>query len=277
MECNVDIHEATAAQTCVFPQHIQAIACDLDMTLALSRQPVEQSMAQVLCELSWHMPLAIVSGGAFHLFEYQLTPYVDARANREQIYLLPTSGARRYEFINDAWQCVQAHDLGDEDKRMAIASLTKRAHELGLWLDDSMVQGDRIEDRGGQITFSALGQLASRARREAWDPQRVKKNALARLVAQDLPHLTVKTGGSTSVDVIAPGINKGFAVRLLAELWHIDVSSIAFFGDRMQKDGNDWPAAQEGAYAIHVNNPDETYTVLSAWAQTLAQRKLCQS
>lgn len=272
MDIQVDIHEASAASSLVLPAHIQAVACDLDMTLALSRQPVTDAMAEVLCKISWHMPLAVVSGGAYHLFQYQLIPYLEHGAQLTNITLLPTSGARQYNYRDGQWQCTQSHDLSYTDKQAAIQSLTTRAHELGFWLDDNMVKGERIEDRGGQITFSALGQLASRQEREAWDPNLEKKNALATLVAQDLPHLTVKTGGSTSIDVISPGIDKGYAVRALAKMWQINVSDIAFFGDRMQQDGNDWPAAQQGTYAIHVNNPDETYAVLAAWLHELETR-----
>ena len=68
--------------------------------------------------------------------------------------------------------------------------------------------GERIEDRGSQITFSALGQNAPVEAKEAWDPTNEKKNRLAQAVATDLPHLAVRSGGSTSVDISARGIDK---------------------------------------------------------------------
>ena len=77
-------------------------------------------------------------------------------------------------------------------------------------------------------------------------------------VATDLPHLAVRSGGSTSVDISARGIDKSFAVQELARILGIDVHQIIFVGDRMDPDGNDYPAAVAGTRAVRVTGPADT-------------------
>lgn len=94
-------------------------------------------------------------------------------------------------------------------------SLERHARELGLW--EQQVWGPRIENRGSQITFSALGQFAPVAAKQAWDRDNTKKQALVEAVKADLPHMRVRAGGYTSVDVSECGIDKAYAVRKLTQ------------------------------------------------------------
>lgn len=149
-----------------------------------------------------------------------------------------------------------SHDLSDEDCAKAKESLERNAREQGIWA--THVWGERIEDRGGQITFSALGQLAPVEAKEAWDPTNEKKNRLACAVAAELPNLEVRPGGSSSVDISQRGVDKSFAVRELADILDIEVGQIVFIGDRMEPDGNDYPAAKAGTRAVKVNGPADT-------------------
>ena len=151
---------------------------------------------------------------------------------------------------------VFAHDLSEEDRAKAYESLERNAREQNIWL--THVWGERIENRGSQITFSALGQLAPIEAKEAWDPTNEKKNRLARAVAADLPYLEVRPGGASSVDISAKNVDKSFAVRELADILGIEVDQIVFVGDRMDPDGNDYPAARAGARAVKVTCPNDT-------------------
>ncbi|MBT1166690.1 HAD-IIB family hydrolase [Bifidobacterium simiarum] len=241
---------------------IDAIGFDLDTTLAISKQPMTDEMAEAFSALTRRMPCAVVSGGKYQLFERQILSRIGDMADRTNLHLMPTSGTRYYAWDGTAWRCRYAHDLDPADRDAAIASLTRHAKELGLWLADDQVRGERIEDRGSQITFSALGQMATPAAKEAWDPDRRKKNALAAAVAADLPQLTVRSGGSTSVDVVAKGIDKSYAIRRLSGLLDVPVARIGFVGDRMDPDGNDYPAAAAGTFAVHVTRPQDTLNVI---------------
>ena len=50
---------------------------------------------------------------------------------------------------------------------------------------------------------------------------------------KDVPHLAVRSGGSTSVDISNRGVDKAYAVRKLADMLGVTVGQIAFVGDRM--------------------------------------------
>ena len=76
---------------------------------------------------------------------------------------------------------VFSHDLSDEDRAKAKESLERNAREQGIWA--THVWGERIEDRGSQITFSALGQLAPvEARRLGTPPTRRRTDWPVRLL-----------------------------------------------------------------------------------------------
>ena len=86
-----------------------------------------------------------------------------------------------------------------------------------------------------------MGQLAPTEAKEAWDPTNEKKNRLARAVAADLPHLEVRPGGASSVDISEKNVDQN-----------------VFVGDRMDPDGNDYPAARAGTRAVKVTCPNDT-------------------
>ena len=223
---------------------VRLIAFDLDNTLARSKKPMKDDMAECFSALTSLIDVAVITGGKYALL------------NRSHLHLMPTSGTRYYRWGGSDWAPVFAHDLSADDRAKAYESLERNAREQGIWL--THVWGERIEDRGSQITFSALGQLAPIEAKEAWDPTNEKKNRLARAVAADLPHLEVRPGGASSVDISEKNVDKSFAVRELADILGITVAQIVFVGDRMDPDGNDYPAAKAGTRAVKVTCPNDT-------------------
>ncbi|MEJ5922315.1 HAD-IIB family hydrolase [Bifidobacterium thermophilum] len=237
----------------------KAIAFDLDGTLARSKKPISQDMADCLTALTHRLPLAVITGGQFSLVHSQILDMLDDRACKANMHLMPTSGTRYYHWDGDTWACVYEHNLSAAERDEAISSLQRHAKEQGIW--ESHVWGERIEDRGSQITFSALGQSAPLEAKEAWDPTNEKKNRLAQAVSADVPDLAVRSGGSTSVDISLRGVDKAYAVRHFADALGIQVSQVVYVGDRMDPDGNDYPAVKAGTMAIRVSGPEETLLV----------------
>lgn len=240
----------------------KAIAFDLDGTLARSKKPISQDMADCLTALTHRLPLAVITGGQFSLVRSQILDMLDDRACKANMHLMPTSGTRYYHWDGEQWTCVYEHNLSVAEREAAISSLKRHAQEQGIW--ESRVWGERIEDRGSQITFSALGQLAPLDAKESWDPTNEKKNRLAQAVSADVPDLAVRSGGSTSVDISLRGVDKAYAVRQFAEALGIDVGQIIYVGDRMDPDGNDYPAVRAGTMAIRVAGPEDTLSVCNA-------------
>ena len=67
------------------------------------------------------------------------------------------------------------------------------------------VWGEVIEDRGSQITFSALGQQAPLDEKKQWDPDFTKRKRMKAMLDKLIPEFSVRLGGSTSVDVTKHG------------------------------------------------------------------------
>lgn len=170
------------------------IAFDLDGTLAESKQPIGQETAELLAKLLDLVGVAVISGGDWPQFEAQVVSRLPIRADVRQLFIMPTTGTKLYRFT-DAWKPVYA-DVFDPDERRRIL----QAFELAPWevgLPDERTWGERIEDRGSQITFSGLGQEAPLDAKKAWDPDFAKRKALQAALRSRLPELSVNVGGST--------------------------------------------------------------------------------
>ncbi|KFI55544.1 HAD family hydrolase [Bifidobacterium sp. UTCIF-37] len=249
--------------------HTRLVGFDLDNTLANSKLPMKPQMASRFSELTRRIPVAVITGGRYSLVVSQILDVLEDRAILANLHLMPTSGTRYLRWNGHEWSCVFSHDLDADQRARAAASLERHAREQGLWLEH--VWGERIEDRGSQITFSVLGQQAPLEAKQAFDPTGELKERLARAVADDLPDLKVHAGGYTSVDVAGRGIDKAFAIRELAACTGIQVADIVFVGDRMTPGGNDYPAAEAGAMGVAVSCPADTIRFVDGLLERLPE------
>jgi len=245
------------------------VAFDLDDTLAPSKGAISPRMGELLIELAERVEVAIISGGQLQQFRSQVVdrlPVADA-AVLDRFHLLPTCGTQYYRVTADGVRTVYAHALTDDEKQRALAAVEEEARRLGLW--ESETWGDILEDRGSQITFSALGQKAPVAAKMAWDPTGEKKNALRDAVAVRIPDLEVRSGGSTSVDITRRGIDKAFGMRQLSEQTGIPLDDMLFVGDRLDEHGNDYPVLAMGVTCHAVTGWEDTISYLEQLIPTL--------
>ena len=137
----------------------RVLAFDLDGTLAESKSAITPRMAGLLVRLLDEVQVCIISGGAFPQFQTQVLDYLDATPGQlAKLNLMPTNGTRYYLYRDENWREIYSEDLPEATKRTVIDVLTEGAKTLGLW--EEKTWGDIVEDRGSQITFSALGQQA---------------------------------------------------------------------------------------------------------------------
>lgn len=240
--------------------HIMAF--DLDDTLAPSKSPLPDRMGALLSRLLDVVPVCIISGGQFGQFSMQVVDQLTG-ASREgfgRLHLMPVTGTQYYRFVDGGWKQIYAENLSDEEKRRALAAVETMARELGYW--ECQTWGPILEDRGSQITFSALGQAAPVDAKRAWDPTGEKKNRLAAAVSELLPELAVRSGGSTSVDITRKGIDKAYGMRKLSEMTGIGFPEILFVGDRLDPDGNDHPVMALGIPTHGVKDWEDTAAYL---------------
>lgn len=236
------------------------VAFDLDDTLAPSKSPVEPRMLDVFARLLERTTVAVISGGNFEQFEAQLVARLEAAGlaeeTLERLHLLPTCGTRYERREGGAWRTIYRESLSEEERSAALTALREEAERLGLW--ESTTWGEILEDRGSQVTFSALGQRAPVAEKQAWDPDGSKKNQLRAAVAARLPELEVRSGGSTSVDITRRGIDKAYGMKKLAEHTGTALEDMLFVGDRLDPDGNDYPVKALGVPCHAVEGWEDT-------------------
>lgn len=236
---------------------VRVLTFDLDDTLAVSKSRVDPRMADLLARLLSRVDVCIISGGRFEQFDTQVLRHLSLDDHaRRRLHLMPTCGTRYYRWDEGAWREVYAEDLSEADRRRVIDVLSQGAKELGLW--EPQPWGDIIEDRGSQITFSALGQAAPPEAKYAWDPDGSKKRALRDYAAGRLPDLEVRGGGSTSVDVTRKGIDKAYGMRKLLEVLDLTMDDVLFVGDRLDEGGNDYPVKAMGVPCLAVSGWEET-------------------
>lgn len=224
---------------------VRLVAFDLDDTLAPSKSPLPPRMGTALAALLDEVPVAIISGGHFGQFTSQVLENLEATEDQlSRLHLLPTNGTRYYRRSGGEWVRLYAHDLQPEERERTLALVEAKAKELGLW--EERTWGPILEDRGSQITFSALGQEAPVDAKRAWDPTGEKRERLRAALEPLLPELEVRSGGSTSVDITLRGVDKAYGMKRLSEHTGIDLDDMLFVGDRLDEGGNDYPVRALG-------------------------------
>lgn len=246
------------------PVDARLIAFDLDDTLAPSKSPLPAAVASVLSRLLEQASVAVISGGQIGQFREQVIEQLTDASSEglSRLYLMPVTGTQYWRFTDGAWAKLYEDGLSDEEKSAALAAIESTAKELGYW--EEQTWGPILEDRGSQITFSALGQRAPVDAKKAWDPTGEKKNRLAAVVQQQLPQLSVRSGGSTSIDITRAGVDKGYAMERLVGVSGIPIDDMLFVGDRLDPDGNDYPVVRTGVRTHAVAGWEETVAYLEA-------------
>ena len=237
------------------------IVYDLDGTLAASKSPLDAEMAGLLHELLGILKVAVISGGAWKQFEEQLLSNLPRDERLANLSLLPTCGTQFFRYGAD-WKKVYSEDLAADEKARIESSLEKAASEAGY--KPQKLWGEQIEDRGSQITFSALGQEAPLAEKDKWDPDFAKRKKIKAILDRLLPEFSVRMGGATSIDVTKPGIDKAYGIRKLRDILGLSLKEMIFIGDALFVGGNDYPAEEAGVVSIPVRGPNETKRVTEA-------------
>ena len=235
------------------------IVFDLDGTLAKSKSPLDAEMAKLLHALFDVASVAVISGGSWAQFEAQVLSHLARDERLKKLSLLPTCGTKFFAY-DVGWKELYSEDLSADDKKQILGALKSAISEAGL--EEKKTWGDVIEDRGSQITFSALGQEAPLDAKSKWDPDFVKRQKIKAILDELIPEFAVRLGGTTSVDVTKLGIDKAYGIHKLRDILGISLEEMLFIGDALFVGGNDRPAMDAGVTSIQVRDPDETKRVI---------------
>jgi HAD superfamily hydrolase (TIGR01484 family) len=238
------------------------IVFDLDGTLAASKAAIDPEMATLFAALLDVVRVAIISGGALPQFKTQVIAHLPAGATLANLSLLPTCGTRFLVYDGGDWKLLYAENFTAEEKKKIIDALNDAVDRSGFKAEKTW--GEAIEDRESQITYSALGQAAPLDAKEKWDPDFSKRKKIKSLLDPMLPDFAVNLGGSTSIDITKPGIDKAYGIRKLRDVLKIEIAEMLYVGDALFPGGNDYPARTTGATCIQVRDPNETKRVIEA-------------
>lgn len=242
----------------------QLVIFDLDGTLAPSKSPMEADMAKLIVALLAQKKVAVISGGGYPQFQAQfLAVLPGATDNYSNLYLLPTSGTRMYTW-KGGWYQAYAENLLPKEKDRIMTALSSALKAIN-YEKPARQYGELIEDRGSQITFSALGQNAPLALKQEWDPNRSKRERIVAILKDKIPEYDTRIGGTTSIDITRRGVNKAYGIRRLEEVLHLPLESILFVGDALFHGGNDYPAKATGVDCVQVSGPEETKKLVQSW------------
>lgn len=241
---------------------MKCVVFDLDGTLTESKQAIAADMASRLKRLLQRYDVAVISGGAWPQFQSQLLAYLDLdKAEAARLYLFPTSATSFYLHVDGAWQAMYAEQLPPDDRDRIIAAFhqafadTKFEQPRKTW-------GPQLEDRGTQVTFSALGQRAPVDAKRSWDPTFQKRLIVMERLIQLLPDFEVRTGGSTSIDVTKKGIDKKYGIEQIERQLGVPIAEMVFVGDALFPGGNDHAVKATGVATVAVSGPAETLSFI---------------
>ncbi|MDP3947955.1 MAG: HAD-IIB family hydrolase [bacterium] len=242
------------------------IIFDLDGTLTESKSDMDAGMSRLLCALLAKKPVAVIGGGKYELFQQQLLKKLRCPKDRlGRLYLFPTTSTAFYRYGKRGWRRVYVHTLTRGARRRIFRAFQKVLRELD-YAPPATVYGKVIEDRGTQVTFSALGQdvvrvlgeKGVRLKKEWKKKHTALKMEIARRVQRELPDLEVRAAGYTSVDVTQKGIDKAYGIRQIRKHLNVPVRDMLFVGDALEPGGNDYAARRTGVRCVPVSGPRAT-------------------
>jgi len=195
----------------------------MDQTIAPARQPIRPEMFNLLSSLE--EDIVIVSGQEVEKIKWQ--------SNNLPAITLGQNG--NHTISNDGEELWNIKLTKDEVAEIEehIAKLIDLLPEVPnpVW--------NPIENRGGQITFSPVGNTAPVEIKMKYDPDREKRNALLQAVPFVSENLIVKIGGSTSLDYIHKDRHKGTNVQKIIDYMQWSKDECIYFGDGLFPGGND--------------------------------------
>jgi phosphomannomutase len=233
----------------------RVIVCDMDGTLAKSRQPAESEMLAAIEKISKNYAFVIITGGKLSLIQDQITSLI--KDSGVKLYLFPTSGNQFWIYLNGEYENIYQNKMNTDDQNLILNSIIGCINRFNL----TPFTDDQIELRESQITFSILGRNAPYELKANYDPNGIKRKLFVEYMKENNQRLAsdfeVRIGGTTSIDFTYKGMDKGFGLIKIKEHFQVDNREIIFFGDKCFEGGNDWEIAREVPF-VQVKDEYET-------------------
>lgn len=237
------------------------IVFDLDGTIAESKMSLSDEMGDLLCNLLKHIPVGVISGASFVQFESQFLTNLRCSGLYDSLHLFPVNGSAYYRWTGESWNPVYFEKLNDDEKK----EIRSAVHDALIKFPEAYEQevyGERLEDRGSQMTYSALGQKAPIDIKKSWDIDLKKRLNFAEHLQVLLPEFEVRIAATTSVDITRKGVDKEYGIRKIEKYLDFSKDQILFVGDSLSEAGNDFPVKRYGVETVAVKNVPETMSLI---------------
>jgi hypothetical protein len=247
------------------------IIADLDGTLTESKKDMDAEMSDLIMNLLEYRDFAVIGGGRYEQFKNQFIKNLPHKPDRlSRLYIFPTCATALYRFENNEWRQVYAENLTEQEIEMIRGAFEKALKQADFQKPETLY-GEMIEDRGTQVTFSALGQRAPIELKSKWDPDQKKRMLIKSHLAPLLPGFEINLGGMTSMDVTRRGINKAYGIRKIKEYCGYDFGEMLFIGDALFEGGNDHPVVETGVDCLQVSGPEETKRIIKQLIEAIKE------
>ena len=222
---------------------------DVDGTLTPSRTRIDESFRTWFLDFCIRNEVYLVTGSDYKKTQEQLGDDI----LHQTVRVYSCSG-------NDVWV------KGRRDSTSIWQAQEDLLSTLEMFLSSSkfpIKTGKHIEHRPGALNFSVVGRNASISDRKSyveWDTKTKEREKFAKKLNTIFPHLHTSVGGETGLDIYPKGCDKS---QIIADFSSTDV--IYFFGDRMDKIGNDYPLSsklKEPCKSFHVMDWQHTFDLL---------------
>ena len=206
---------------------------DLDNTLTRSKSHIEQPHMKILVRLTDRAEVVVVSGHDEDSIHRHLGPELIGR-----YYILSQNGNHAED---PTGRILWERKLTPEQVAATHAFIAKVRERFPFAVQDP---DDLIEDRGCEVAFSLIGHHEDIRKKEAFDHDGSRRKKILDQMREEVAQLAdrnieVRIGGTTVLDFMEKGKNKGFNVRAFMEHMHWRDEEAVYVGDALFPGGND--------------------------------------
>ncbi len=245
------------------PKDKKLIVFDLDGTLVETKSSLDSKMADLLGRLLAQKQVAVIGGASFERFKRDLTDRIVLELF-SNLFIFPTTASSFYRY-NNGWIEVYSEKFTDEQKKQIMEAFEKAFKEIS-YIKPEKTYGEIIEDRGSQITFSALGQdvvvqlgdEGVKLKKKWRDENQEWKLKLSQTLQKYLPDFEVRAAGYTSIDITRKGIDKEYGIKQIQKHLGVSIEDMLFVGDALFEGGNDNAALKTGVLCFEVKGVEGT-------------------
>lgn len=245
------------------------IVFDLDGTLAPTKSTIDQEMGKLIEKLLIVKKVAVIGGGKLELFQHQfLNELTVPEKLLNNLFLFPVTATTFFRY-NNGWEKIYEHDLSKEEIDRIMSAFEKVFKEIN-YQQPQKTYGKTIENRGTQVTWSALGQDVVKALgdkgvelKTKWKEENTPlKLKIASSLEKYLPDLAVHSAGYTSIDITKKGIDKAYGLKQMEKLLNVKIENMLFVGDAIFPGGNDYAITKTPIDYCTVEGPEETKEII---------------